>query len=979
MTRTRLKALLGCAVWLAPCLAACVGTRTGNPYEHAPEYTTSSRFATDLPATPGGTDNGGLTGGPWGVPAYQHAGGDLVALFEHYVALAVSGRGVLTVDIADPAAPKLVGELPIDGTIFQLEAAADGVTVAVLERTAIDVTELPEAPLPREVPRLVRVDLSDPTHPRRAFAVDLEGAFFALDVRGPDLFVTEALRETDQSWCEQGGGLLVGEIGYQPATMKVVHYVASASGFEQREAVELPSDVGGALSAGDSYLVVDDYQTDAPLVRWVDFGSGSLVQGEPFRLTGRPRAADREGDVLALVLAHGDSSLSLELYTLAGSVAQPRGSVSLPQRDTAALSLLASGGAIIDGDGAPALLVDLADLDAPRVASRLPSEVMRLVEAPVGLLGLGSSDGPGSAGSLVVSLWDASDLAAPMQLSRVQTDWFYPSADPGFGSWTLDAERGLLLVPFDRPEGDPPDDQGLAGTGKHLGVFELDGSGVALYGEQASQTEAWRPWTDGQSVFTLAYEGFEVLPLVEGVQQGAPVSALLALRPATQAPIDELELDGIHVALREREDDGVFYLDVTQAAGGEPAVLELPHRGDALVQVGHRVVVLGMRGVASECELFEQQGVDPAGIVDIVGSAEHFDPCGSRRARGVSVVALDGEPRIVESFPFLSTMDIEPLDDVQARAELDGYVPLQDGRILLLAQRTRQCNSHASCDALGVPAYESMATSGCSSNEDCSGRPSVFTLVSGYENTLAVYVLDGVGGASPTLSVGAALDGSYELFDEGPLDVRRKLLSSEGTLALTRAQPVYGDDGNSIRDEHGDALVRYSLDRVVLHDDGSLTPLPSVSTPGLPIALRDDEVFCLEPRHDGEADAIGVVLHRAGLHGAGAFIESTVELGTGFIGAYVQGEHAYALRYSGDPCVAGTSTELSAIALATSGELERADGLELPGVFWRFAPAHAAARDTLWLAGGPHPDALLALDLENPAQPVIRRYMTPAR
>jgi hypothetical protein len=536
-----------------------------------------------------------------------------------------------------------------------------------------------------------------------------------------------------------------------------------------------------------------------------------------------------------------------------------------------------------------------------------------------------------------------------------------------------------LLVPFDRPEGEQPEGEGPANTREHLGIFELAANSLALYGEQASQTEAWQPWTDGQSVFTSSYQGFEVLPLVKGTQQGEPTSALLALHPEAEAPIDALELDGSHVALRERKDDGVFYLEVTQAAGDDPALLELPHRGDALVSVGDRVVVLGMRGVGSECETFEQQGVDPAGIVDIVGSGESFDPCGSGRARGVSVVALDDEPRIIRSLPFRSTMDVEPLDDVQVRAELDGYVPLEDGRILLLAQRTRQCNSHASCDALGVPAYESMATSGCSSNEDCSGRPSVFTLVSGYENTLAVYVLDGLGGASQTLSVGATLDGSFELFDEGPLDVRRKLLSSEGTLTFTRAQPVYGDDGNSIADEHGDSLVRYALDRVALRADGSLEALPSVSTPGLPIALRDEAVFCIEPRHDDATDAIAVVLHRAGLHGAGAFIESTVELGTGFVGAYVQDEHAYALRYLGDPCAAGTSTELSAVALDTQGELERAEGLELPGVFWRFAPAQADAEDTLWLAGGPHPAALLALDLEDPARPAIRRYMTPAR
>jgi hypothetical protein len=983
MSRSTLNVVLGGAL----VLSACVGTRTGNPYEKAPEYTTSSRFAPDGPGRPG--SDGGLTGGPFGNPGYAHRGRDLMATFEHYVALAVSGRGVLTVDVVDPASPVLVGELPIDGTIHQLVAADGGVTVAVLERTTIDVTEVPESPVEGQVLRLVRVDLTDPTKPRRAFEVDLEGQFFGFDVRGADTVVVEALTESSASWCSAGFGGLVGADRWSPARMRVTRLTESAGGLRAQEAVELQSDVGGVLAAGDdAYLVVDDYQTDEPLVRWVDLaGGGPLVEGEPFAVDAKPRAADRLGEVLVLVLQHGDGSFTLDTYTLEAGVARAHGRVGLPTRDAIAVELLANGGAIIDGDGAPALLVDLSDLEAPRLAAQLPTDVMRLVETPHGLLGLGSSGGPGSSGSLVVSLWDEGPIAAPVQRARVVTDWFYPHADPGTEPWTVDADRGLLLMPFVRPESVQAGAEVQAGAREHLGVFALDAAGVTLRSEQPSRTELRAPLTDGESVFALGWDGLEVLPLVPDTAGDEPASALLRLRAEQTLPIDQLDVDGTRVALREREEDGVFYLAVAAAGAGEPAVIELPHRGDALLRRGERVVVLGLRGVASECEYFEQQGVDVREIIDIVGPEVGFDPCGPSRARGVSVITLDGPPRIVVSVPFTGAMDVEAIDDVHVRSELDGYIPLDDGRLLLFAQRTRQCNSRASCEVLGVPAYESMGTPGCSSNQDCSDLPSVITFVNGFENVLVVYLLEGVEGSSPTLTVATELEGRFELFDEGPFDLRRKALSSASTIAFTRAEPVYDERGNSVGDEYGDSLVRFFLDRLVLHEDGSVEGLAPVSTPGLAIALRDQTVFSLEPRRTGERGSGGaeddqalitVVLHRAGLHGAGAFIESSLELGTRFVGSMVQGDAVFTLRALGDACEPGTRTEASAIGLAQSGELTRAGALELPTVFWRFASPQSPGAETLRLAGGPHPSGLLELDVSDLTQLRVVRYATPA-
>ena len=922
-------AVLLCVTWLV----ACTGSRTGNP--NAPEYESSARFTPDAPDETGGIPTGRRGGGaPYNPADFR----PFAALFDHYLAVVAHERGLLVIDVADPEAPTVAGELSLHGGVDQLHADATGITLAI--RVDIDEDSIPETRLANARSRLVRVDLTDPTRPRRAFEVDLDGVFWEFTAHGKDYFVIEHLFEPDDAICASNS--LRGESGSPVYAMKVSHYELTASDFVEHETVELPTE-RVAFTAGDTYLVLNGKQSGNISMRWVDFSDGTLAEGGPLPVDGRPMSADREGDTLAITFARGydDDPIVLTTYTLdSPGTAHQRGSVTLPALETSAVSLLARGAAIVDGD--KALLVDLSDLDAPRLASRLPAEVARLIEAPTGLVGLGKS--AGADGTSVVSLWDAGVLNAPVQLGRVETDWCGACADRE--RWTLDPTHNRILIPFS-PEND------LAPEPPTLTVFDLDAMSLSLHSEQAAQAEVSRPLTDGASAFGVGYEGLEVFPLVEGARETEPVSAFL---PYETQPIDRLEVGDHVLNLWERETDGVFYVEVTPRTGGTTTTLDLEHHGQDLVAVGDRVVAIGLPWRAGECEHMLQQGVDPAEVAAVVGHEPGTSPsnaCQPYRARGVSVIALDGTPRITGRAKITSGMDIEAIDGFEVGAEWQGYLALGDGRLAFLAQRVQRCNSYASCD---LPAMEGF--------------------VNGDRQTLGVYTLEGVDTDAPELALGAVLEGRFDywLRDEGPLDLGPRVLSTQGGISLARQDNVYNDEGNSISNQHGDDIVRFFLDRVVLNDDGSLEALPPVNTPGRPVALHGDTVYCLEPRYTG--NDIAVQLHRANLREQYAFIDASLDLGTGFLGTVTQGDHLWVLRGLGDPCQTSAHAALFAVPLASEGKLAKGNALDLPGGFWNLPSDASTDQDVLFVRGGPQPGGWLSVDVTDPSNPEVLRYTT---
>src|SRR5262245_47054287 len=108
----------------AVCLTACGSGQTGSPAEKPPRYQTSARFSSDR----GVTGTGGPSGGPGLIeqesnrPTWNDKGSDLAALLpNHRLVEAIEGRGVVVYDVSVPSTPRIIGEVAIDGALYQLQ------------------------------------------------------------------------------------------------------------------------------------------------------------------------------------------------------------------------------------------------------------------------------------------------------------------------------------------------------------------------------------------------------------------------------------------------------------------------------------------------------------------------------------------------------------------------------------------------------------------------------------------------------------------------------------------------------------------------------------------------------------------------------------------------------------------------------------------------------------------------------------------
>ena len=947
---------IGAATCLVLVTGGCVKSgQTGSPAEDPPQYETPGRFS---PEEGGGTP-GGNPGVDSGNTPYRQ-GGDFAALLDDtHLVVAAGGRGLLVFDVSEPGEPSLVGELRVIGQPLQLEldVAARVATLALEERTPIDEETIPDEPLPTSRQRIVTIDLSDPTRPERIAHVDVGGEFWQFERRGARYFVLALLNAAADAACENGGFDPLG-YGPGPRAMQVTGYELGANGFSELGVVELPTDGRYAFMAGDAYFAVADYHGTppdrTPSLGWVDFGTGTLVEGGGVPLTGELRALAREGSTLVALVEDGtDDALALHTFVLDGAGgAAARGQIAVAIGTTAIALLPGAQQAIVSGESAA--IVDLSDPVSPRIAHEFAAEVQHVVAVPQGLLAIGGSREEAALGRLAASLWDASDADALISLGRVVAPWGR-GVVIGPPDFTVDAERGLLLLPIFVNDALPG-----------LGVVSFDANGPAVHSQQAARERPYRPVTNGTSVFSASFEGLEVLPLVQGASEDTPVS--LFERYFERQPIDLAELDGVQLALSERASDGRFTVAPFNPGASADAgdVLELDHFAEALVGAGDRVIALGLRW-DSECEYIDEPAPD--------GSAS-FDRCADHRRRGISVLALeDGVPRVVESFAIDSELDVEPAADVRAETAWSGYVVLGDGRLAFPVEQRLTCGSYESCEALGVPASETRAAPGCNPQvQNCAELPTEEIIISGSKSSLLLYVLEGVGGDAPELVIATRIAGRFTLPNEGPLDVGWQFLAHGDDLGIVREEQLYDENGNGVSNEHGDAIVRFWLERIVAGDGGSLDVPPSVSTPGRPVAWIGEHVYALEPTYTRGGDVF-VRAHRARLKDDGAFIEDSAEIGAGFLDARAVGDRLFVVRGPADPCAPDPSVDLFALAL-DSDVLAAGESLALPGRGWSFPyGAATSARGDLLLRGGPSGYAGLALvDIGEPDMPRVVRY-----
>ena len=940
--------------------AGCVKSgQTGSPAEDPPQYETPGRFS---PGQPGVGTPGGNPGVDLGNMPYRQGADFAAVLDDAHLVVATSGGGVLVFDVRDPSAPKMVGALPVIGRPLQLDLdAAEGqLTLAIEERTPIDEQTVPEQPLPSTRQRLVSIDVSDPTALRRIAHVDLDGDFWQFERRGGRYFVLAMLYAAPNETC--GSTTALPDHGPRPRAMQVTGYEHGSNGFVELGVVELSTEAPYAFVAGDAFFAVDDYEGAAsgrmPTLGWVEFGTGALVEGGGVPLAGELRAVAREGSTLLALVEHpGGSAMALHTFLLdgaGGAIAQ--GELGMPI-ESSSVALLAGGRhAIVTG--ATVAIVDLGDPASPRSAHEFPAEVQHVWAVPQGLLAVGSSREDGTLGRLVTSLWDVGASDAPTLLGRVVAPWPLTGLSNQAPPFGLDAERGLLLVPISVSNARPG-----------LGVVSFGASGLAIHSQQAARQQAHRPLSHGASILSTSFEGLEVLPLVQGAAEAVPVSVFVPFHART--PIAVAEADGVQLALSERASDGRFVVAVFDAGAGEAEAeaIELDHFAEALVPAGDRVIALGLRW-DSECEYMNAEpDADPS---------VSFDRCAAYRRRGISVIALEaGKPRAVQAFTIDSELDLDldPIAGVHAETNWSGYVRLADGRLAFPVERRLSCDSYDSCDALGVEAGEVRSAPGCNPQvQNCDELPTKEILIRGSKTSLLVYLLEGLETHAPALAIASEIEARVTLPGEGPLDIGWRFLVHGDDLGLAREEQVYDAHGNSVSNEHGDAVVRFWLERIVLDDDGSLQALPSVSTPGLPVAWLGEHVFTLEPRYTGDG-AVLVRAHRARLEDDGAYIEDSTDIGEGFLDARAVGDRLFVVRAPADPCAPDPRVDLFALALATDA-LAAGEALELPGRGWSFPYGPAlSAQGELMLRGGPSGYAGFALvDIADPAMPRVVRY-----
>jgi hypothetical protein len=962
-----MRSAMRLAVGLGALLAGgCGGSgQTGSPFdEQRPKYETPGRFSPEDPTggNTGNPDNPGLGGNR---STYNAKGSELLAILPGgQLVTVVNDRGLLVYDVAEPTRPRVIGELPINGYVLQFEsdddsAAAPAVTILAIEKLAIDESSVPEQAPRDQALRMIRIDLSDPTAPARAAQVDLEGDVWQFVRRGEHYLVLSQWYESRETAC--GGQATSLEWGPPTRAMRVTDYRLDGGAFTQGASLELPADAGFAYLAGDAIFVPtgfysgDDARRGSTL-SWADFGSGSLIERGPVDIEGRLDAVAREAGVLVTLAEASDGrSMILQTWTL-DAQEQPTARGRLVLDVEKRLLELLPGAQRLLVSGGSGTLVDLSDLTVPRVLHQFPAEVTRFARAAEGVIALGPSD----TGRLVASLWELPDSGSPRMLGRFASSWPWSNYDPGQEPYTVDVEHSLLLAPYSVFNAEVP-------TG--LGVARIAADGLHEHSRYALQQSALRPISDGATVYSWSYPGFEVVPLVEGASEDATISGYAPFHdPPAIARLDQTGAGGRELVLRERDEDGRFVVEVSGAGGAAGTTVVLEHRGDALVAFGQRVVVVGVRW-DSECMYI---GAEPNPGSDPAAS---FDACAPYRARGISVIDVRGEPEVVASFALGSKLDFEPIEGVTAETMWSGYVQLTDGRLLFPVERWLRCSSQQSCAALGTPASESLASPGCSTQQDCSQLPRVQVLTSGAKASVMLYVLDDIAGG-PSLQLKEELEGRFTLPQEGPVDVGWIFLPSDQGIAFAREEPIYNAQGNSVLNEHEDAVVRFYLDRIAIGEDGGLRALPSVNTPGRPVAWDGPNVYTVEPGYD-ERGQVFVRALRSELRNDAAHIEESVELGTGFQDARAVGDQLVVLRGPADRCTPDGRTDLFTIALEP-GAMKKGAALDLPTMAWGFPYGPATdSNDLLVVRGGPLlGQAHLEVDLSDAAHPSVVRYTT---
>jgi len=875
-------------------LEACSGTETDNPVADgpAPDYRSPIRFEPEPPAPPGCVPSD-EDGPPRELPLWGRSGDYLVGID---VVGTLPRRGLVVLDVSDPAAPRVVSEQPLSGYPRQLVVEGNSATLVIDEFAMFDAPPVPPPGALDSQTKLVRFDLSTPSAPRRIAEAVLDGEFWQLQARADGYWVMSGQIDPASQRCDVPRNLC----GYVTRdAMVLTHHTWSGAGWVAAERLELPAgprawltEAGFATAssaAGSSgELSFATFATDGPLgpMHTLPLSEG-VVSGSPLYFD------SQHVGLFSYDLSDGSAAFSL--YTFDGT---ELGRVRGLSQGLGAGTHFVPGGALVAA-GSPneaGAYIDLRDPSAlrrvalPQASAFLPlalpnATATRALGWKTDPSGTATTFSLWSLGSAGATLLDSlpTTLAAPQQPSdleltddRVVFSLRGPNNSPLIGSLRWDGDALSLAGTIAGGSGD----QRLA-VGDWL--YEPDALGLA-FGNPSQGSAERQAWDEGRALDVSAVPGGEarlVLDDPRGVQ--------------------------------------VF---VTRAGVTESILVSPGAR--RLLPAGERLIVLSSEA-ADQCN---QTGLDCTGYAPNVAVLElaPLRIVSQLPLPELPVPALSGLSRVEQSWAYSA-------DVTQAPVRLD------EQRWLLETEYSATCLSEADCQALGiqpVPIGQANVNVGQQScappMETPPGAASCPQLptptVYGAARRRVFYVLDA---AAASLSDALVVEGERGT----PYTLWTRPVFSHNTLLDLHLEPSsFPSPGKP-----PPTSSAFLLERYVLNAAGGLEALPVLNVPGYPVALIGEaELLTLEP---GPALAGTAQLHRLRLSGNRATLVASRALQARVGAVTVVGQTAVYVRKAADACEPVTTLETYALDAALTPRAS----LDLPGDGWSVIGSRAGSPD----------------------------------